>query len=186
MAQSVVKPVSVPSEPGETHLRNISQLTNGGENAEAYFSHDGQQLIFQSTRDGRTCDQQYVMRTDGSHVHRVSTGRGKTTCGYFMDGDRRILFASSEALERDCPPRPDPSKGYVWRLDPFDIYTSRPDGTGLRRLTRFGVYTAEADRLGAIWSAFQSLPQRRIAGPAWSHRHRGARVPASRSSCRSS
>src|SRR5437773_5371431 len=144
MAQSVVKPVSVPSEPGETHLRNISQLTNGGENAEAYFSHDGQQLIFQSTRDGRTCDQQYVMRTDGSHVHRVSTGRGKTTCGYFMDGDRRILFASSEALERDCPPRPDPSKGYVWRLDPFDIYTSRPDGTGLKRLTHFGVYTAEA------------------------------------------
>src|SRR5437762_8111610 len=143
MAQSVVKPVSVPSEPGETHLRNIRQLTNGGENAEAYFSHDGRQLIFQSTRDARTCDQQYVMRIDGSHVRRVSSGRGKTTCGYFMGGDRRIFFASSEALERDCPPRPDASKGYVWRLDPFDIYTARPDGSRLRRLTRFGVYTAE-------------------------------------------
>src|SRR5438477_10346991 len=129
---------------GERHFGAIRQLTNGGENAEAYFSHDGKRLIFQSTRDGRTCDQQYVMRTDGSHVHRVSNGRGKTTCGYFMDGDRRIFFASSQALERDCPPRPDASKGYVWRLDPFDIYTSRPDGTGLRRLTRFGVYTAEA------------------------------------------
>src|SRR5919205_3757988 len=55
----------VQSWPGERHLRNIRQLTFGGENAEAYFSHDGKRLIFQSTRDGRTCDQQYVMNTDG-------------------------------------------------------------------------------------------------------------------------
>ena len=136
-------PVSVAPEPGESHLRNIFQLTNGGENAEAYFSHDGKRLIFQSTRDGRTCDQQYVMNIDGSHVQRVSNGRGKTTCGYFMNGDRRIVFASSDALEKDCPPRPDASKGYVWRLDPFDIYTARSDGSRRRRLTRFGVYTAE-------------------------------------------
>jgi TolB protein len=142
-AQVRTPPIPVAAETGETHLRNIRQLTDGGENAEAYFSHDGKRLIFQSTRDGRTCDQQYVMRIDGSHIRRVSNGRGKTTCGYFMDGDRRILFASSHALQMDCPPRPDPSKGYVWRLDPFDLYTARPDGSGLRRLTRFGVYTAE-------------------------------------------
>src|SRR4051812_45577254 len=55
----------IAAEPGEQHLRNIRQLTNGGENAEAYFSHDGRRLIFQSTRDGRTCDQQYVMNIDG-------------------------------------------------------------------------------------------------------------------------
>ncbi|MFL5638677.1 MAG: hypothetical protein ACJ78M_04825 [Gemmatimonadaceae bacterium] len=134
---------SVIAEADEAHLRNIRQLTSGGENAEAYFSHDGKRLIFQSTRDGRACDQQYVMDIDGSHVRRVSNGLGKTTCGYFLDGDRRILFASSHALQRNCPPRPDPSKGYVWRLDPFDLYTARSDGTGLRRLTHFGVYTAE-------------------------------------------
>lgn len=130
-------------EPGERHLANIRQLTNGGENAEAYFSHDGKRLIFQSTRDGRTCDQEYVMNVDGSDVRRVSNGEGKTTCGYFMNGDRTIFFASSHALEKDCPPRPDPSKGYVWRLDPFDIYTANADGTNLRRLTNYGVYTAE-------------------------------------------
>jgi Tol biopolymer transport system component len=135
--------IVVAPEPGETHLLNLRQLTNGGENAEAYFSHDGRRLIFQSTRDGRTCDQQYVMKVDGTSVRRVSNGLGKTTCGYFMNGDRRIFFASSQALEKDCPPRPDASKGYVWRLDPFDIYTARPDGAQLRRLTRFGVYTAE-------------------------------------------
>ena len=142
-AQTVAQAIARQPEPGERHLRNVRQLTNGGENAEAYFSRDGQRLIFQSTRDGRTCDQQYVMRIDGSHVRRVSNGLGKTTCGYFMNGDRRIFYASSGALERDCPPRPDPSKGYVWRLDPFDIYTARPDGSGVRRLTNFGVYTAE-------------------------------------------
>jgi TolB protein len=143
-AQTRIPPIPIGAETGESHLRNIRQLTNGGENAEAYFSRDSKQLIFQSTRNGRTCDQQYVMRIDGSHVRQVSNGRGKTTCGYFTDGDRRILFASSHALEKDCPPRPDPSKGYVWRLDPFDLYTARRDGSGLRRLTRFGVYTAEA------------------------------------------
>ncbi len=136
-------PVIAPAG-GELHLRNIRQLTNGGENAEAYFSADGRQLVFQSTRDGRTCDQEYVMNTDGSALHRVSTGTGKTTCGFFYASDQRILFGSSHALQQDCPPRPDPSRGYVWRLDPFDIYTARPDGGDLRRLTNFGVYTAEA------------------------------------------
>jgi Tol biopolymer transport system component len=73
----------------------------------------------------------------------VSNGRGKTTCGWFLPGDRRLFFASSHAREADCPPRPDPSKGYVWRLDPFDIYTVGRDGRDLRRLTNYGVYTAE-------------------------------------------
>jgi len=142
-AQQPIIPISVASEPGESHLRNIKQLTNGGENAEAYFSHDGKRLIFQSTRDGRTCDQQYVMYTNGLGVRRVSNGAGKTTCGYFTNGDRRILYASTDAVQKGCPPRPDASKGYVWGLDPFDIYTSGSDGYHRKRLTRFGVYTAE-------------------------------------------
>jgi Tol biopolymer transport system component len=142
-AQAPVTSIPITREPGESHLRNIRQLTNGGENAEAYFSHDGRKLIFQSTRDGRTCDQQYVMNVDGSAPHRISNGYGKTTCGYFMDGDRRIFYASSAAFERNCPPRPDASKGYVWRLDPFDIYTAWSDGSHRKRLTHFGVYTAE-------------------------------------------
>ena len=132
------------AEPGEQHLRNLRRLTSGGENAEAYFSRDGRRLIFQSTRDGRTCDQQYVMNVDGTGVHRVSTGTGKTTCGFFYADDQRILFGSSHALQQACPAKPDPSKGYVWGLDPFDIYTAKPDGSDLRRLTSYGVYTAEA------------------------------------------
>ena len=138
-APSVITP-----ETGERHFANIRQLTNGGENAEAYFSADGRHLIFQSTRDGRPCDQEFVMNVDGTGLRRVSNGTGKTTCGFFYADDQRILFASSHALQQDCPPKPDPSKGYVWGLDPFDIYTAKPDGSDLRRLTSYGVYTAEA------------------------------------------
>jgi hypothetical protein len=124
----------VAPDSGETHLAAVRQITFGGENAEAYFSRDGQWLTFQSTRDGRACDQQYVMRVDGSEVRRVSDGRGKTTCGWFLPGDRRLFFASSTAHDSACPPRPDPSRGYVWPLDRFDLYTVNRDGTDLRRL----------------------------------------------------
>src|SRR5262245_14087734 len=79
--------------PDEKHLRNIRQLTFGGENAEAYFSADGKKLIFQSTRDGRGCDQIYTMNVDGSDVQMVSTGKGRTTCSYFFQNGKRILYA---------------------------------------------------------------------------------------------
>ncbi len=133
----------IAAEPTERHLTNLRQLTNGGENAEAYFSQDGKWITFQSTRDGRTCDQQYVMRTDGSGLVRVSNGLGKTTCGWFFPGGERLFFASSHAHDSTCPPRPDPSAGYVWPLDRFDIYTVKRDGTDLKRLTHYDVYTAE-------------------------------------------
>jgi TolB protein len=133
----------VAAESGEGHLLNVRRLTSSGENAEAYFSHDGRWLTFQSTRDGAACDQQYLMRTDGTGLRRISTGRGKTTCGWFFPGDGKLFFASSHAYDSTCPPRPDPSKGYVWGLDRFDIYTVNRDGSDLKRLTNYGVYTAE-------------------------------------------
>jgi Tol biopolymer transport system component len=135
--------VGVPPEPGETRLANIRQLTFGGQNAEAYFSRDGRRLTFQSTRDGRTCDQQYTMRVDGSDLRRVSNGRGKTTCGYFMDGDRRLFYASTHLADSACPPTPDMSQGYVWGLDDYDIFVAGADGSGTTRLTTTPGYDAE-------------------------------------------
>jgi TolB protein len=130
---------------GEKHLRNVRQLTDGGENAEAYFSFDGRQLIFQSKRDGRGCDQIYSMNTDGSNVKMVSNGEGRTTCSYFMKGDKRILYASTFQGKKECPPNPDYSKGYVWAIYPdYDIYTSKPDGTNIKPLTTTKGYDAEA------------------------------------------
>jgi TolB protein len=129
--------------PAEPHLANIRQLTHGGENAEAYFSADGKRLIFQSTRDGRSCDQQYVMNVDGSAQRRISDGTGKTTCGYFFAYDTKVFYASTRATDSACPPKPDRSKGYVWGLDRYDIYTANADGSHTQRLTKNGVYTAE-------------------------------------------
>ena len=63
-------------------LTNIRQLTQGGQNAEAYWSPDGKHLVFQSTRDGAKCDQIYVMNADGNELKRISNGQGVTTCGY--------------------------------------------------------------------------------------------------------
>jgi len=138
-------PVYVEPEPGERHLRHIRQLTFGGNNAEAYFSPDGKRLIFQRQDSvSAGCDQQYVMNVDGSGLRRVSNGLGRTTCGYFYDGGRRILYSSTFEDAPECPPPPDRSQGYVWPLNNLEIHTARPDGSDLRRLTRNDAYDAEA------------------------------------------
>ena len=130
--------------PQEKHLRNVRQLTFGGENAEAYFSSDGKKLIFQSTRDGHECDQIYTMNIDGSDVKLVSTGDGRTTCSYFFPGNKRILYSSTHLGAKQCPPRPDFSQGYVWAVyDTFDIFTAKPDGSDLKQLTKADGYDAE-------------------------------------------
>src|ERR1043165_964576 len=130
--------------PQEKHLRNVRQLTFGGENAEAYFSSDGKKLIFQSTREGRECDQIYTMNIDGSEVKLVSNGDGRTTCSYFFPGDKKILYSSTHLGGKQCPPRPDFSQGYVWAVyDTFDIFTANPDGSNLRQLTNTPGYDAE-------------------------------------------
>ena len=130
--------------PEEKHLRNLKQLTFAGENAEAYFSSDDKQLIFQSTRDGRGCDQIYTMNVDGSNVKMMSNGEGRTTCSYFFPNGRRILYSSTHLGSKDCPPRPDFSRGYVWAVYPdFDIFTAKPDGSDPKRLTTTAGYDAE-------------------------------------------
>lgn len=136
---------AVVAAPAEKHLRNITQLTFGGENAEAYFSADGGRLIFQSTRDGRGCDQIYTMSVDGSNVRMVSTGTGRTTCGYFFPNLGRILYSSTHLGNTECPPRPDFSQGYVWAIYPsYDIFIARPNGSELKQLTKTPGYDAEA------------------------------------------
>lgn len=131
--------------PGEKHLANVKQLTFGGENAEAYFSFDGRQLIFQSKRDGRGCDQIYKMNIDGSGVKMVSNGEGRTTCSYFLKGGKKVIYASTHGGAKECPPNPDFSMGYVWPVySDFDIYESTPDGKKIKKLTNTPGYDAEA------------------------------------------
>lgn len=130
--------------PNEKHLRNIKQLTFGGENAEAYFSADGKQLIFQSTRDDFGCDQIFTMNVDGSNVKMISNGEGRTTCSYFLPGNKRVVYSSTHLGDKKCPPRPDFSRGYVWAVYPsFDIFSAKPDGSDLKQLTATPGYDAE-------------------------------------------
>jgi Tol biopolymer transport system component len=131
--------------PLEHRLRNIRQLTFGGTNAEAYFSHDFTKLSFQSTREPFGCDQIFTMNLDGSEQRLVSTGKGVTTCAYFLPGDRRLVYASTHAASPDCIPRPDKSKGYVWGVyGAYDLYTVNADGSDLRVLSATPAYDAEA------------------------------------------
>jgi len=126
-------------------LANIRQLTSGGENAEAYWSPNGKRLIFQSTRGDSKCDQIFIMNADGSDQHMVSTGKGRTTCGYFLPDGKHILYASTHLAGDACPPAADRSKGYVWAVyASYDIFTAKDDGTDLKRLTDAEGYDAEA------------------------------------------
>src|SRR3954468_4573762 len=130
------QPRMITPNPKEVHLKNIRQLTYGGENAEAYWSPDGKKIIFQSTRAPFKCDQEFIMNKDGSEVKLVSTGKGRTTCGYFMPDGQRIIYASTHLGAPDCPPAADRSMGYVWALYPaFDIFSAKTDGTDMKRLT---------------------------------------------------
>ncbi|HLA64211.1 MAG TPA: hypothetical protein VK610_07270, partial [Rhodothermales bacterium] len=139
---------------GEVHLRNVRQLTFGGNNAEAYWSFDGDQLIFQSDWSAinpRGCDQQFVMNADGSAMpdgepyDLVSTGRGRTTCGYFLR-DGRVVYASTHAANPECPtPVASHSGRYVWSIFPeFDVYVADADGSNPQVLIGGEGYDAEA------------------------------------------
>lgn len=129
----------------QPRLENIRQLTFGGQNAEAYWSPDGRRLIFQATRDGLRCDQIFIMNADGSDVRMVSTGKGRTTCGYFLPDGKHILYSSTHEADEACPPPPDRSRGYVWAVYPsYDIYLATVEGEIVRKLTDAPGYDAEA------------------------------------------
>ena len=127
------------------HLGNLKQLTFGGQNAEAYWAPDGKRLIFQSTRDKLECDQIFIMNADGSDQHMVSTGKGRTTCAYFLKDNKHILYASTHEAGDACPPSADRSKGYVWAVYPsYDIFLATDDGKIEKKMTSANGYDAEA------------------------------------------
>ncbi|HTF26033.1 MAG TPA: hypothetical protein VK937_19325 [Candidatus Limnocylindria bacterium] len=146
--QSTAGPLAVPEE--AKHLKNVRQLTFGGQSAEAYFSLDDKYLIFQHQGEGVPCDQIYTMAVDmpdgkPATPKLVSTGKGRTTCAYFFPSGDRVLFSSTHAASPDCPPKPDYSHGYVWPIyDSYQIYTAKPDGSDVKQLTRAHGYNAES------------------------------------------
>ena len=129
----------------EVNLKKLKQLTFGGQNAEAYFSHDGSELIFQRTHGEYKCDAIFKMGIDGSNLRLISSGKGVTTCSFISPDNKSIIYASTHLAGPECPPKPDYSKGYVWPLyKSYDIFKANADGSNVIRLTDNDGYDAEA------------------------------------------
>lgn len=140
--------------PGEKHFKNIQQLTFGGDNAEAYFSYDGKWLIFQRTnpKEGIMCDEMFIGKIpkpgEKFEYKRISTGKGRTTCGFFTKDGKHVIYASTHLGADTCPPVPDRKKygnKYIWPLyDSYDIFMADLNGKIVKQLTKSKGYDAEA------------------------------------------
>jgi len=139
----------------EQFLKNVRQLVyQGGRSGEGYFSPDGKQLIFQSERESDNPFYQiYILDFETGETHRVSTGKGKTTCAFFRPATDEVLFASThldrKAAEKQKTEIEFRASGqkhrYAWDYDEqFDVFTCRRDGNGIKRLTKAVGYDAEA------------------------------------------
>ncbi|MSR48336.1 MAG: hypothetical protein EXS13_14955 [Planctomycetes bacterium] len=156
--QGSAKPVEAHQD--EKRLRNVRQLTFAGQNAECYFSFEGDQFIFQSTRGDLEADQMFTMDLAAGSLRLVSSGLGKTTCGYFLPGAKRILYASTHVDSPEPPEPPDYSKyGYVWKFNSgFDVFSADPDGRAPCRLTSTPGYDAECTvSTDGAWIVFTSM-----------------------------
>lgn len=138
--------------PGEKHFKNLRQLTNGGDNAEAYFSYDNERLIFQSNYGewGVSCDQIFMMNvsegTTKAQPPMLSTGLGRTTCSYFYPDGQHILYGSTHLGGDSCPEAPPFMEGkYVWPIyESYDIFKSDLEGNIVEQVTDSPGYDAEA------------------------------------------
>lgn len=139
--------------PGEKHFASLKQLTYGGDNAEAYFSFNGKMLTFQSNNKawGLECDQIFVFDHNNEDLstkvpQMISTGKGRTTCAYFMPGDTTILYASTHLGGDACPAEPVREEGgaYLWPIYPsYDIFVADLKGNIVKQLTKEPGYDAE-------------------------------------------
>lgn len=138
----------------ESNLKNITKLTYGGDNAEAYFSPNGKALTMQVTNPaiGAECDQIYMLDLNkekyaSSDLKLISNGLGRTTCSFFMPDGKHILYASTFKGNKACPPKPAPRADgkYVWPIySDFDIYVADLNGKIVKQLTNSPGYDAEA------------------------------------------
>lgn len=137
----------------EKHLKNLKQLTHGGDNAEAYFSPDGKSASFQSNNKswGLQCDQIFALdiaKAEADSTYRppmISTGKGRTTCSYYMPNGKQVLYASTHKGSEACPAAVEIKGKYLWAVyKDFDIYVADLKGKVVKQLTDSPGYDAEA------------------------------------------
>jgi len=140
---------------GEKYFKNIRQLTFGGDNAEAYWSYDGKSIVFQKTnpKEGIFCDQIFVAKVPVTDAQKftpkmIGTGKGRSTCAYFLPDGKHIIYASTHLGADTCPPVPDRSKygnKYIWPLyNSYDIFMADMSGKIVKQITSAKGYDAEA------------------------------------------
>ncbi len=135
----------------EVHLGLYRQLTDGGDNAEAYFDKNSQRLIFQSNDNNLSkktngCDQIYTYDLEDSegNIQMISTGLGRTTCSYFVD-DNTVVYASTEEKLKECKEARSLPNKYLWELYPeYEIYLQDLASGKKEKLTNNDYYDAEA------------------------------------------
>jgi Tol biopolymer transport system component len=146
------KPLESLIYPEETHFKSIRQVTYGGDNAEAYWSFDDKQLVFQSNNAKWNvgCDQMFLMNanetfTDSIAPPILSTGKGRTTCAYFLPDNKHIIYASTHLKQDACPDTPLKKDGkYIWPIyDSYDIFVADLEGNIVKQLTNEVGYDAE-------------------------------------------
>ncbi len=141
------------SPPTVRLLHGTRQLTFAGRRSgEGYFSQDGREIVFQSEREaGNPFYQIYRMDLETGETRRISTGRGRTTCGWIHPDGEATLFASTHLdpdarakQERELEERArGESRRYAWRFDDhYDLFLSHGGGP-LERLTKAQGYDAE-------------------------------------------
>ena len=137
--------------PEEAHFKSIQQVTYGGNNAEAYWSFDDKQMVFQADYKewGVECDQMFLLNVGellkDKQPPMLSTGDGRTTCAYFMPDNKHIIYASTHLVDKNCPEVPLRENGnYVWPVyDSFDIFVADLEGNITAQLTNEVGYDAE-------------------------------------------
>jgi TolB protein len=139
---------------GETHFKNVRQLTFGGDNAECYFGFDNKHVVFQQTniKNGIECDQIFYgtipkKKNKPFTYNLVSTGKGRTTCAYLMPDKKHVLYASTHLGNNACPAVPSREvwKKYVWPIyEDYDIFMADTKGNIVKQLTNSPGYDAEA------------------------------------------
>ena len=140
---------------GEKYFKNVRQLTFGGDNAEAYWSYDGKSIVFQKTnpKEGIFCDQIFVAKVPVTDAQKftpkmIGTGKGRSTCAYFLPDGKHIIYASTHLGADSCPPVPDRAKygnKYIWPLyNSYDIFMADMTGKIVKQMTSAKGYDAEA------------------------------------------
>jgi TolB protein len=129
---------------------NGSKLLTICQDKSPFFSLDGRQIVFVSTRDGKS--QIYAMNRDGSRLSRLSDGRGPDMSPIFTPDGSRIVFVSL----RDY--REDGRYQYPLKNLHEEIYIMNANGTGQKRLTKTWHYFSHTAGLDLSKAGKQRAP----------------------------